>query len=663
MSQKLNEIWNELEEIKRGPNYKRSFVRIIDNSNPKKDNRNPFHYRNNILTFVGRSKELKRLQGFLDDERDLLWMSVTGEGGTGKSKLIYHFSEKLKEQPAWKTIWVTRNLMNSIMTIKEYNEWDYPCNLLLIVDYATEMADELGDWIECLTETKKRPAKMRFVLIEREHANINRKTIGPIWYSKLMNNSKRERCIKELHYEDIVLHSLNAEDYSEVILEFASYVHKKELTNTEVENIMEASRNLDPHNQLPRVLFVIIATDAYVRNSNFSNWNVEKLIENVLERHKDHWRSVIGETFDVRETNDIMKSLLDMLLYATATGGWWPYNEKNGPVGPFAESAKRIADLEIRGSVFSMVNFSSEETDKLNALEPDLIGECYVLIALKEMYYQNKNVFKKMIEALWAKKYEFCWFIIKCLENYYNNEEFSVLFDRNLEPILPENISLDTYALLLNALVFYGSPDKAEMTIKVFERIAKDHADDEHVILSYAESLCNLAKKQPEEKKKVTLDRLKELVTNNIYNEKIIFLYVRKIIEIAEMQSKEKAQETIFGLEEFVKTHANDSLFIIITYIQSLIDLAEEQPEEIALETMARLKRFAIYNADNFRIIYTYVNCFASLAEKQQKEKALESIAELENFVEVHANKYLSDKSSILISVIDQKKKKIEEQS
>ena len=650
---KLDEVVEDLDVLKRKVDNlgtstlmqrsvcQRSFSRIIDSVTIRKDNNNPFHYRNNIIPFVGRKKELKQLQEFLDDDRDLLWMSVTGEGGVGKSKLIYYFVENYVNQFVWKAVWVNRNLMESIMTIKEYNEWDYQCNLLLIIDYAAEVANELGEWIERVSETAIRPAKLRYIILERENANANKDDRGlePIWFVNFIGESRRRRCLKEYHYEDIELCGLNENEYPELIREFVSCEYKRELSDTEIESIMNASKKVDTHNQLPRILIVLIASDAYVRDPEFSNWNVENLIENVIKRYKDHWKAVIDEALCYQEACAVMKSLLDMLLYSTARGGWAPDEESVDPEGPFAESATRIANLEIRGTVFSMINCSPDESDILNALEPDLIGECFVLMVLKGIYLQNKKRFKTIVDAIWKNSPYFAWVVKRCLDNYYSNGEFSILFDGALEPLLPRNIleGNSTYLRLLIWLISYQSEEKAVETVKFLESLMAGHGNDEEYVGVYAMCLLCLAEKQPEEKAAETIKLIESFEEGHRDNELVARANAGSFYVLAGKQPEEKAAETIKLLGKIAADH-RDNVQYVKLYTEGLYQLAKKQPEERAAETIKILGRIVAGHGDDERAVQIYAASLYSLASNQPEESAEETIKVLGSLAEVHAD-------------------------
>ena len=174
--------------------YQGSFAEYIDGIQQASDNQKILHYRNKLLKFQGREQELQILRAFLRDEAAIAWMAVTGDGGSGKSKLLYQFTDEMEADTEWKTVWLHRDNCGSVL---RFNGWAYPCNLLFVVDYAGAVADQIGRWIEMLDRNRRRPVKIRFVLLERE--GIGREhgaEIEPMWYQNLKGFGEQERAVQ-----------------------------------------------------------------------------------------------------------------------------------------------------------------------------------------------------------------------------------------------------------------------------------------------------------------------------------------------------------------------------------------------------------------------------------------------------------------------------------
>ena len=95
--------------------YQGSFAEYIDGIQQPSDNQKILHYRNKLLKFQGREHELQILRAFLRDEAAISWMAVTGDGGSGKSKLLYQFTDEMEADKEWKTVWLHRDNCESVL--------------------------------------------------------------------------------------------------------------------------------------------------------------------------------------------------------------------------------------------------------------------------------------------------------------------------------------------------------------------------------------------------------------------------------------------------------------------------------------------------------------------------------------------------------------------
>ncbi|MCD7856997.1 MAG: ATP-binding protein, partial [Clostridiales bacterium] len=180
------------EQITEAIRYHGSFAEYVDDLQPPWSNKNRFHYRNPSLGFYGREQEIAELNDFLNRNEDILWMAVTGDGGVGKSKLLYHFCAQVNDRPGWKTVWLSTN---SSKRLNEYRSWDYPQRLLVVADYAGEMAEQLGDWLSHLSEVAPscRPERLRLILLEREPLG----QVTPLWYQTFTSGRVRRRVVED----------------------------------------------------------------------------------------------------------------------------------------------------------------------------------------------------------------------------------------------------------------------------------------------------------------------------------------------------------------------------------------------------------------------------------------------------------------------------------
>ena len=73
------------------------------------------------------------LSEFIESDEELSWIAVNGSGGAGKSKLLYYFVKEMRINPKWKSVWIHAE---NCEQFARFAEWRYPCNLLVVIDYA-----------------------------------------------------------------------------------------------------------------------------------------------------------------------------------------------------------------------------------------------------------------------------------------------------------------------------------------------------------------------------------------------------------------------------------------------------------------------------------------------------------------------------------------------
>lgn len=84
--------------------YIRAVRDTLGQSYARKNDGHPFYYRSNVVDFVGRERELARLEEFCRSEGAFKWSALNGPGGSGKSRLAYEFIRRTREDKAWTAV-------------------------------------------------------------------------------------------------------------------------------------------------------------------------------------------------------------------------------------------------------------------------------------------------------------------------------------------------------------------------------------------------------------------------------------------------------------------------------------------------------------------------------------------------------------------------------
>ena len=545
--------------------YHGSFAEYIDGIKQAPDNTNAFHYRNELLRFHGREAELKILREFIESDEELSWIAITGPGGTGKSKLLYYFVKEMGINPKWKSVWI--HAENCEQFIK-FTEWRYPYNLLVVIDYAGTVASDMGKWLECLERSTYHPDKMRFVFIERE--GIGEDGNFPLWYQNLKGSGEQARCIERLGWKKnngTPFFQLSALEYDQLekIIEDYAETREKVLSSKQRKWILKKAEEIDRKQGKPRVLIVLFTADAVLENREYKKWDMQHLIEEIIKKYMEHWKKVTCQN-DEQKFN----ALSEMLMFATAAGAWVP-----GDIVPelFADSSSILCSMDSDNleQLISEVNEEKRFEGKLKPLEPDLIGEYYVLDYWeKKRYVQGylKNIFC----SLWEYPLYFAQFLYRCMQNYIKQDAFKYLFHNGMEILMPQENNVQgavLFSMLLSVSIIMQSEEEAIESIRRLKELSEKYEGNEEIALAYANGLVNLSNKQDEEGAKESVSRLKELSEKYKGNEEIALAYANGLFNLSNKQDEEGAKESIRRLKELSEKNKKSEV-ILLVYLLAL---------------------------------------------------------------------------------------------
>ena len=149
----------------------------------QEEGQNLFHYQSQSVSFEGRADELALLEKFLADDCKIRIISVTGIGGSGKSKLVYEFARKHSTSSVWAFVRLDWSHFRTDVLGNAPVIYGYPKQLVLILDYVLADAKEIGQWISRLETHYKTQFQhnLRIIILEREIYDPTLERT-PLWY-------------------------------------------------------------------------------------------------------------------------------------------------------------------------------------------------------------------------------------------------------------------------------------------------------------------------------------------------------------------------------------------------------------------------------------------------------------------------------------------------
>lgn len=266
-----------------------------------------YHYSNESLGFVGREKELFALQAFLNDSRKILWWAITGQGGSGKSRLAY---ELIKENDL-KWFGFFANDAASLADAEAFRPF---CNTIIVVDYVKGRENSVADWMHVLLNKFKAASFMlRIVLIERE----SDKGSGS-WYNDLEEEWGRyDRSVFQnasFSTEFLTLSDLDDAAVEKLIGEV------RQNNGLPADTWQDRQLRFGYHKKFEKLryrpLFVQLYVEAWIANKcTEPDYNsLEGVVENALLREQERWQ----EFFDGDKV--VTNSFIRLLIRAAAGG-------------------------------------------------------------------------------------------------------------------------------------------------------------------------------------------------------------------------------------------------------------------------------------------------------------------------------------------------------
>lgn len=304
---------------------------------------NRLTYRARQIPFVGRQRERAVLERFLADAAEVSWLTVSGPGGSGKSRLVQEFV--LTAGPEWRA---------GFLALKQdfdWTTWQPNIHTLIAVDYAAERVDEIRALLNGLQVRPDRGARVRVLLVERE--------ANGAWMQELVGKRSDGYAIEQARFAEspLVLGPLSEQDLWETVLSVLRTGARVLPSRTDV---LQRLREIDPDG---RPLFAAFAADALLSGRDIREWDRDRLLRDVLERERQRWAN-----------NGVLESYENLLALVTAVGG-----ETEQILEAPVDGLKLPNLIEFDRALYSVMTGCELEGDSVPALKPDLLGEFFVL--------------------------------------------------------------------------------------------------------------------------------------------------------------------------------------------------------------------------------------------------------------------------------------------
>ena len=393
---------------------------------------------------IGRKKELKQLEIFCKKAPDgskqpfLFWI-ISGEGGSGKSKLCYEFLLKMKWR-GWTTCLPQKN-KEALNKASEH----LPNKTLFMIDYAeydtkiiTEWLLELGqDNLGC-KKNRNVGCRVRVLLIQRrpyEGGSFNDLRLNPYRYrDPLIMGQMGEKYLKSLisrsgkHY------------YKKKKKEHAKSKTKQTLHKLKKAEIAVAYDTLvtsvDPQKDRKRKghapLYAIILARAAVDSVKIEH--EEDALEYVVHDHEQQrYRKLLMQLCRYRNVEydeKLWRAIMTLLSIATMTRRWELTTENLAKIPHiYHNDIERFIELyrppiDKRSPDFEIELFDWNDRTKhisIHSVEPDKIGGYFVCRWLKDPIEKEgltEGLAEEIVSTAWNEIRQVTQFVLRLFQDF-----------------------------------------------------------------------------------------------------------------------------------------------------------------------------------------------------------------------------------------------------
>lgn len=370
-----------------------------------------YHYSQQIIPLCGRENELSALLSFVKDERSFLWWSITGQAGSGKSRLAFELLHNLPT--VWFGFFASDNIL--VTDIKDFIPFT---NTVIIIDYVSGRESNVAMLMRELRKVFATSTyALRIILIERANERI-----AGSWYAKLTQRFSRYEDFHQFEYETdfLYLNDLSDEAVVELISEICS---NNGLETDSARDVVLKNAYGAKHEKLQfRPLFLQLFVEAWINNGySFPAYDgIEGLLSSLLEREQQRWLAAFECDYEICAAfiHLILRANISGKLITTSIPDY--YKADWDKVSDYISSRTfpgKNRDEESQSIISAVCQTIDGKKYTIEPMFPDIIKE-YMF-----SYYMEKDRLDAVMAELWKNDARNCSdFIQKCLTDFPKND-------------------------------------------------------------------------------------------------------------------------------------------------------------------------------------------------------------------------------------------------
>jgi hypothetical protein len=498
-----------------------------------------FLFNSRAVAMLGRDREIDAADAFLDTGGPFAWWLLLGPAGSGKSRFALEFC--LRQTLVWRTGFLPAGVNFNWTT------WRPSQPTLIVADDAASRADELRAIVNALRVRSDLRWPVRLLIVERFGKLVagEGQFVEESWYDRFVGQASAAALIEAASFRaPLELPRLTADVLWKIICAVTPHAGA---INVGQDAILRALGQADPDG---RPLFAALLADALARGGSTTQWDADALLKSVLHHEEQRWKA---QNVTVPEKNLLALSTMVAGLELNVLQS---HSQPDILPKPAQFSPERYRSLSGR-----------EATTNLAPLEPDILGELFVLERVRPTSSIDRERARVLRELSWhLKPPSMAAFLERTARDFPSHAALPLLL--NPEGV-PENCLPLLSQVSVNASVYMGAARAISTATEVYrwlKELGAKHSDKPAIRLRQARSAANLiAFAEHPTQARLFYDDLNRLVEESAADSGIREAFAR-------------------GAHNMVRTYldagdANESLAIY----QRIHTIAAAHPEEVAI--------------------------------------------------------------------------------
>ena len=378
-----------------------------------------YYYANEKLKFCGRKNELAQLFSFLEFSKEVSWWAVTGQAGSGKSRLAFEFLHRLPVP--WFGFFINKNASE-----KYFEEFVPFTHTLIVVDYVEGNEEKTATVINLLANRfESTKYKLRILLLERDNLLLTGS-----WFNELlgcMDSSFRSKFLEsEYNYNYfsnshnfVYLEDLDYDAVLELISSVCSQAGLPADTHRDINLKDEYERKLEKLRFRP--LFLELFIETWINNGfiEIDYKDYTELLEKVIKREQSRILEYLGNDIGIAD------SVIRLIVRAGISDGLKiaaipeVYKDDWEKIKSYVRNHS-FSGVQKNDCLLSILKYAGQEIGNedmiIKPMYPDIIKEYMFL------FYFDEERLTQVIDELWLNApAEFSAFLSRAEHDFHGN--------------------------------------------------------------------------------------------------------------------------------------------------------------------------------------------------------------------------------------------------